>query len=263
LIGVVHLLPLPGSPRARGSFDAVVRAALRDAKALVEGGMTALLVENYGDVPFTGGRVPAMTVAAMTRCARAIRETFPRMPLGVNVLRNDGLSALAIAVAVGASFIRVNVLSGVAVTDQGLVEGIAHDLMRARRDLRANVHVLADVNVKHATPLGAGDLGMAARDLVSRALADGLIVTGAATGMPPPSAEIEAVRRAVPETPLWIGSGVTQSTVADALDAAEGVIVGTALKRGSVTTAPVDVRRVRRLVRTAGGHGGGGGTANR
>ena len=251
LVGVVHLRPLPGSPRARESLDAVERAALRDAQALADGGMTALLVENFGDVPFTAGRVSAMTVAAMTRCARAIRDAFPRVPLGVNVLRNDGISALAVAAAVGASFIRVNVLAGVAATDQGLVEGIAHDLMRERSRLGASVRVLADVNVKHATPLGGADPAHAARDLVERALADGVIVTGVATGAPADVAEAEIVRRAVPDTPVWIGSGVTPATVAGALGIADGVIVGTALKRGGATTAPVDIRRVRRLVEAA------------
>ena len=255
LIGVVHLRPLPGSPRGRESLDGIVKAALRDARALVEGGMTALLVENFGDAPFSPGRVSPATVAAMTRCAGAIRDAFPGVPLGVNVLRNDGLAALAVAAATGATFIRVNVLAGVAATDQGMVEGIAYELMRERARLGADVRVLADVHVKHATPLGSTDPARAARDLVERALADGLIVTGVATGAPADPSEVKAVRGAAPATPLWIGSGVTPGTVSGALGAADGVIVGTALKRGGVATAPVDIRRVRALTQAAGGRG--------
>ena len=125
LFGVVHLAPLPGSPAARGGGDmaAVLDTAERDARALVEGGVDGLVVENFGDAPFFAEVVPPETAAAMGVAVARVRACLPAtVPVGVNVLRNDGLSALAVAVASGASFLRVNVLAGAAVTDQGLIQ---------------------------------------------------------------------------------------------------------------------------------------------
>jgi membrane complex biogenesis BtpA family protein len=117
VIGMVHLPALPGSPRWDGSMARVVESALADARALVEGGADALLVENFGDAPFTSGRVEPATVAAMSVVAAEVRKAFPRAPLGVNVLKNDARAALAVAVAVGAEFIRVNVHAGAVLAD--------------------------------------------------------------------------------------------------------------------------------------------------
>ena len=153
VIGMVHLLPLPGSPRFGGDVSAIREAALRDAQALAEGGVHGIMMENFGDVPFFPGHVPASVVAHVTTIAAEIRRRID-LPLGINVLRNDGQSALAVAHAVGADFIRVNVLSGARVTDQGIVQGIAHDLLRERSQLGAtSVKILADVDVKHSAPL--------------------------------------------------------------------------------------------------------------
>src|SRR2546430_14170914 len=153
VIGMLHLPPLPGSPAydLAGGMAALREAVLRDADALAAGGIHALMLENFGDVPFYPGRVPAHTVAAMTALAADVRQRFPELPLGINVLRNDGQSALAIAAAVGAHFIRVNVLCGARVADQGLLQGIAHDLLRDRALLRAqHVKIFADIDVKHS-----------------------------------------------------------------------------------------------------------------
>src|SRR5262245_31454411 len=147
IVGMLHAPPLPGSPRCTGNWDSIIRTVLVDAETLVDAGFHALLLENFGDAPFSPRRVPAETVAAMTRLAAEVARRFT-VPLGINVLRNDGESALAIAAAVGAAFIRVNVLCGARVTDQGLIAGIAHDLLRLRRHLGADaVQVLADVDV--------------------------------------------------------------------------------------------------------------------
>src|SRR4051812_32160574 len=160
VIGMIHLPPLPGSPRSAGDVKAVREIALRDAAALHEGGAHGLMIENFGDVPFYPGRVPAYVVAHMTAIAAEVR-TRVALPLGINVLRNDGLSALAVAHACGAEFVRVNVLCGARVADQGLLQGIAHDLLRERLLLGAtagDLKILADVDVKHSAPLAPREL---------------------------------------------------------------------------------------------------------
>jgi len=247
---MVHLLPLPGSPRSDGSMAAVVDRAVADATALERGGLDGVLVENFLDAPFHPGAVPPETVAGMSVALAAVIAAV-RVPVGVNVLRNDARGALAVAAATGARFIRVNVHTGTMWTDQGVIEGRAHETLRARRALGVDVRILADVEVKHATPPPGYDLEDAARDAWTRGLADALLVTGPATGAPADPAVCRRVRSAAPDAPVWLASGVTPTTVAAALEAADGVIVGSALCSGGVAGAGVDPGRVDELAAAA------------
>jgi uncharacterized protein len=261
LLGMVHLAPLPGSPRNGGEpLASILEKARREAAALIEGGLDGCVIENFGDVPFWKDRVPAHVVAAMTRIACEVAAGLrnlrggPRPLLGVNVLRNDALAALAIAQAADLNFIRVNVHGGAMVTDQGIVEGRAAETLRERMLLGSSVAIAADVLVKHASPLGGGPLAdpaASARDLTERALADALIVSGPATGAPVDLERVRAVREAVPGIPLLIGSGATEATVAGLLSLADGVIVGTSIKVDGDVRKPVDIARVRALVAAA------------
>jgi membrane complex biogenesis BtpA family protein len=244
LIGMLHLAPLPGSPRWGGELAAVTAAALRDGRALREGGVRALMLENFQDAPFYPDSVPPVTVAALTAVALAVRRELPECVLGINVLRNDAESALAIAVAVGAAFIRVNVHTGAAVTDQGLLEGRAWRTLRQRREFGVAIGILADVRVKHAAPLAERSLVDEARDLRLRGLADALIVTGRATGAGADPAELAGLREGLPDCPLLVGSGVTLDNLDRFLPAADGFIVGTALKKNGDVAGPVSTARV-------------------
>ncbi|MCX7750952.1 MAG: BtpA/SgcQ family protein [Candidatus Bipolaricaulota bacterium] len=241
ILGVVHLLPLPGSPRWGGDLRAVVERAVADAQALVEGGADGLVVENFGDLPFPK-KAGKATVAAMTAVAGKVVGAVG-IPVGVNVLRSDGEAALAIAHATGARFIRVNVFSGVAFTDGGVIEGEAAELLRLRATLRAEVAVLADVHVKHAVHLGT--LAEAARD-AARNGPDALIVTGSATGAAADPEDVTTVQRAS-GLPVLVGSGITPENL-PRFAHADGFLVGTALKVDGVTANPVDPSRVRALV---------------
>jgi len=252
LIGVVHLLPLPGSPRWAGSMDAVINTAKADAIAYKRGGADAIIVENFGDAPFAKDGVPAETVAAMSAAGLAVRMAVG-LPLGFNVLRNDAHAALALCAACGGSFIRVNILSGVMVTDQGVIEGRAFEVLRARRALCPEVKILADVHVKHAAPLASVPISQAALDTVERGFADALVVSGAGTGKATDPAKALDVKRACPGVTVLIGSGVTASSVRAFEAAADGFIVGSSLKRGSKLSNPVDSRRVAALRRALEG----------
>lgn len=251
VIGMVHLVPLPGSPRWAGSMRDVLAAALADARALIDGGVDALLVENFGDAPFTPGRVEPATVAAMSVVAAEVRREFPGTRLGLNVLKNDARAALGVAAAVGAEFIRVNVHAGAVLADQGVVQSDAYGTLRDRRLLGVDVAILADVGGKHAVPLAPVETEQMARDLVHRGLADALVVSGAATGQATPLGEVKRVRSAVPDVPLLIGSGVTAETAAELLSVADGLIVGTSVKRDGDVRQPVDRARVEKLVAAA------------
>ena len=247
VIGMVHLPPLPGTPGWSASMGSIEGRALSDAHALEDGGLDGLLVENFGDAPFYPGPVMPETVAAMGRIVSAVVETVS-IPVGVNVLRNDARAALAVAVATGARFIRVNVHAGVMFTDQGMLEGRAHETLRLRAHLQSPVAspiaILADVHVKHATPPPRQPIEAAARDLWERAGADGLVVSGSGTGCPTDPERIQAVREAVPDAPLWIGSGVTPDSLPELLPLCDGMIVGSALQGGGKAGAGIDPERV-------------------
>lgn len=250
LIGVVHLAALPGSPNFGGDLKPCLEAAASDARLLAEAGFDAVIVENFGDYPFYADNVPAVTVAAMTRAVSSVADAV-ELPVGVNVLRNDALAALSIAAATGAAFIRVNVLTGAMTTDQGLISGRAAEVMRLRSALKVDVEVFADVMVKHAAPPPGLTIEQATADTVERAMADAVIVSGAATGDEPALEQVRRVAGAAGATPVLLGSGVTEANVAGLLAVADGAIVGTALKVDGITTNPVDPRRAAAFVRAA------------
>ncbi len=247
-IGMIHLRPLPGAPRFAGDVSAIREAALRDADALTQGGIHALMIENFGDVPFFPGRVPAYVVSQMTAIACELRARF-KLPLGINVLRNDGQSALAVAHACGADFIRVNVLCGARVADQGIIQGIAHELLRDRALLGATkLKILADVDVKHSAPLSPRPLADEIDDTFHRGLADGIIVSGSGTGKATAIEKVREAKAACGPAPLFVGSGISARTIQKYLPHADGFIVGTSLKRDGNPENPVEIARVRELM---------------
>ena len=252
LVGMVHLGPLPGSPGYTGDLDGVVRAAVTDAIALSGAGFDAVLIENFGDAPFFPDDVPDATVAAITRAATEV-STAVDLPIGINVLRNDAIAAVSIAAAVGAAFVRVNVLTGEMTTDQGPIVGKAAEVARLRAALGIDLEVAADVMVKHAVPPPGLTLASAARDTWERGGANALIVSGGSTGDPTDPADLRDLRAAVPDAPILIGSGATIETVTALLEIADGVIVGTSLKMEGATTAPVDAARAAAFVAAARG----------
>jgi len=251
VLGMLHAPALPGAPGFAGDRSAIVAAVLRDAETLVNAGADGLMLENFHDVPFYPGSVPAETIAEMTALAVAVRRRV-NVPLGINMLRNDGRAALAIAAAAGAQLVRVNVLCGARLTDQGIVHGIAHDLLRDRVRLGAeSIHILADVDVKHSAPLAARPLDEEIDDLFRRGRADALVVSGAATGSPTDLADLTAAKSAAGGVPVFVGSGVTADTAAEYLAVADGLIVGTSLKPDGRSTAPIDSARATELIQNA------------
>lgn len=248
LVGMVHLLPLPGSPGHTGSLTDVIDAARSDAHALAESGFPAMIVENFGDVPFYSEIVPAETVATMSRVVHEVLEETG-LTVGVNVLRNDANAALAVAAATGARFVRVNVLTGVMYTDQGAITGKAAVVLRNRARLAPDVEIWADVMVKHAVPPHGSSIEQTAADTVERGCADAIIVSGPETGAWPDIEETARVRAAIPkDTRLAVGSGATAENLSSLTDVADTVIVGSSLKYDGDARNRVDPARARRFV---------------
>jgi membrane complex biogenesis BtpA family protein len=250
LLGMLHLMPLPGSPRWGGSMRSVMDAALEDARTFERAGFDGVVVENHGDAPFVPHASSPATVTAMAVVVSTVRAALAeRMLVGVNLMRNDAAGAMAVAVSAGADLIRVNVHVGSAWTDHGLIHGRAHETLRLRAALGAAVAIVADVLVKHAHPVVEADPTALARETVERGLADGLVVTGAATGV---AVDPERLRRTVEGAggrPVFAGSGTTPDAVPDLYAAgARGAIVGTWCKADGAIESPADPARAGRLV---------------
>ena len=252
LIGMVHLGPLPGAPRYDGNLSDVIDAARRDAVTLAEAGFDAVMVENFGDAPFHADDVPDVTVASLTRCVDAVADAVT-IPFAVNVLRNDALAGVAIAAATGATAIRVNVLAGTMFSDQGPLIGRSAEVARLRRELAADLEVLADVHVKHAVPPAGWSLADAARDTWERGGATALVVSGSGTGHALDPADVDTVAQAVPDAPLYAGSGVTAASAPTLLERCAGLIVGTAIKADGSISHPVDAGLAEAFVKAAKG----------
>ncbi|MEO0835189.1 MAG: BtpA/SgcQ family protein [Cyanobacteria bacterium J06642_3] len=250
VIGVVHLSPLPTSPRWQGKLGEVIARAEQEATALAAGGVDGIIIENFFDAPFSKDCVDPAIVSAMTLIVDRLKGMV-MLPIGINVLRNDAKSAMAIATCTEIQFIRVNVLTGVMATDQGLIEGKAHELLRYRRELDSNVAILADVLVKHARPLGTPNLTTAVKDTIERGLADGVILSGWATGSPPSQEDLELATAAAGTTPVFIGSGANWSNITQLMQAATGVIVASSLKRHGNISETIDPIRVAQFVEAA------------
>jgi membrane complex biogenesis BtpA family protein len=250
VVGMLHVPALPGSPRCTLTLKAVREFVLADAAALIDGGVDGLMIENFGDVPFFPVRVPAHTIAFLTVLAAEVRARYS-IPLGINVLRNDGLAAMAVAAAVEASYIRVNVYTGARLADQGILEGEAHEITRLRRVLGAEAQIWADVAVKHSASIGSRLLTDEVEDTIGRGLADALIVSGAGTGKETPMDAIRAAKGAAKTARVLVGSGAEAGSVERLLEVADGVIVGSALKHDGSVSQPVDAGRVRAFMAAA------------
>lgn len=252
IIGVVHLLPLPGSPGYGESMAAIIARAEDDCRTYNEEGIGGLIIENFGDVPFSAGRVEPVTVAAMTRAAVELKRGYPEIQFGINVLRNDAESALSIAEITGAEFVRVNVHVGAVVADQGIIQGRAYETLRLRKHLGSGVQILADIDVKHSARIGDYDIHVQAADAIERGLADAIVVSGSRTGEAVDMEQLRQLRRKFPDAKIVVGSGANSRNVRALFKYADSVIVGTSVKKDGRTSNPVDPKRLRDFMKSAG-----------
>ncbi len=245
LIGMVHLGPLPGSPDGCACVQEVIDQGCHDARLLVEAGFDSILVENMHDRPYMMRHAGPGTLAAMTAACSAIAAQAD-VPLGVQVLAGDNIGALAIAHAVNARFIRAEGFAFASVADEGLIaEADAGPLLRARRDMDAQgVAIFADIQKKHSSHAITGDLDVEEHAKAAEfCRADGIIVTGTATGSPVHPQDLEAARRGS-TLPLLVGSGADPASIPQLLELADAVIIGSAFKEDGDWRKPIDPARL-------------------
>jgi membrane complex biogenesis BtpA family protein len=250
---MIHVQPLPGSPQATLDIDAIVAKAVTEAKVLADSGFDAIIIENMHDRPYIHGRHGPETVAAMTRVGLAVRAAAPMLPLGVQVLSGGNMEALAIALACGGSFIRCENFVFAHVADEGLLERAeAGPLLRYRKQIGAeHIKVFCDIKKKHASHAITADIPVA--DAVEAAEffgADGVIITGTATGKPCRTEDLAGARAAT-RLPVLVGSGVTPESVPELFRYADSLIVGSWFKKDGLWSNPPDPDRCKRLVAAA------------
>ena len=247
VIGVIHSLPLPGSPNYDGEpMEDIVAFAVAEAGRYKDGGVDGLIVENHGDIPFAKpDHLGPETAAAMAVMTDAVRRQSG-LPIGVNILANGAVQALAVAKAAGAAFVRVNQWSNAYVANEGLMDGPAGEAARYRAWLRAkSVRIFADVHVKHGAHAITGDRTITelARDNEFFD-ADVAIATGQRTGDSATMDELQTIASGT-SLPVAVGSGVTPDNVGDIFTVADAVIVASYLKHEGAWWNPVDPDRLQ------------------
>ena len=246
--GVVHLKSLPGSPGNYLPLDEIIELAQEDVNNLIFGGVDGVIIENFGDTPFVKDDISKRTLASFTTVVENI-EYDRDIKVGINVLRNDGISALSIAEATKADFVRINVLNNVMMyTDQGMIEGKAHEIAQFKNSLNKEIEIYADVFVKHAVPPEGSKIENHTEELIHRAGADVVIVTGDGTGHEINIEDLNKVRDIVPQGKLAIGSGVNEENIEQYVDLADILIVGTNFKVDQDVSKRVDQRSVEQLI---------------
>lgn len=250
IIGMIHLPPLPGAPNyLGGGMEPIVEWALTDVETYQRGGVNGLIVENMWDHPyFVGEDVPAEAMTAQAVAAREVVKAS-KVPVGINVIHNGGRVTLSIAVAAGASFVRICILTGARLWDTGeLDHGCAAQLLRHRSHLQAEqIKIFADVDKKHSVAFPGIDLETHI-EWTDYFLADALIVSGRMTGDAPPVDKVRRAKENCRGRPILMGSGTAEGNISDFLRYADGAIVGTSLKVDGHGENPVDLERVRRFM---------------
>ncbi len=239
LIGMIHVGALPGTPAAHHAVDKLIQDAVAEARVYRDAGFTALMIENMHDRPYLKRAVGPEITAAMTAIGRELKREVP-LPLGVQVLAGANREAIAVAHACGAEFVRGEGFVYAHVADEGLIESDAGELLRYRRAIGAErVKVFVDIKKKHSAHAITADVSLAETAKAAEFfLADGVIVTGAATGEPAAPADLSAVRAAT-KLPVLVGSGLAPANL-PAYASAHGFIVGSSVKQGGLWSNPID-----------------------
>ncbi len=244
IIGVIHLQALPGAPLYQGNLQSVYGQAIAEAE-IFNRHVDGIIIENFRDAPFYPDTVPPETVAAMAAIGREVTNRV-QIPVGINVLRNDANAAIAIATAIEAQFIRINVHINAVVADQGIIEGKAYKTLRLRSALQSKVLIFADIGVKHAKPLAGRGLGLETKDLTERGLVDAVIVSGTRTGETTSLEDLQLVK-SHSKVPVLIGSGTTPESLPILDPYADGFIVGSYFKKDGKADNEVLEEKVEKL----------------
>lgn len=240
VVGALHLPDFRADTRNLARLEDHLLTNLR---AFAEGGVPAVMIQ---DQTREAGPAATETVAIMAALVRLARREFPALALGVIVQAHDAEAPLAIAHASGASFVRLKVFVGSAMTAEGPRDALGVRARNARLALaRPDIAILADVHDRTAVPLGGVDFDQACRWAQGLG-ADALILTGA--DFAESCARVDGARRAGTKRPILIGGGVDAGNVQMALRCANGVVVSRSLMREGLGWPSWDRERILRFM---------------
>jgi membrane complex biogenesis BtpA family protein len=249
---MLHLPALPGSSNSKLSVREITEFVLLDTQILYDAGIHNMVLENLGDAPYYKYNEKHHITSFMTKIGFEIIQKFPEVSLGVNVLRNDAYSSLAIAKALESNckFIRINVLTGAYVTDQGIIEGESASINDYRRKIQAtDVQIWSDVRVKHASPIVNRPLEDEIKENLERAGASKIILSGSMTGKKVDMSVLKEVNEIISVDKIAIGSGITPENISEYKDSASNFIVGSSLKKDNIISNPIDKNKVSQLLK--------------
>lgn len=249
LIGMVHLLPLPGSADYGGSIEQIIDLALKEAAIYKSHGFDAVMLENMHDLPYLCGAVDPETTAAMAVTAHRVKAQT-QLPLGIQLLAAANIEALGAAIAASADFIRVEGYVFAHVGDEGLHQSCAAQLIRKRAQLKAErIQIFADIKKKHSAHALTSDISLIETAKAAEFFkADAVIVTGHHTGNAPDSFDVATVRSSI-ACKVLVGSGVDERNIAEFMTNADALIVGSSLKEGGRWQNPLQPQKVAELAR--------------
>ncbi|TRY60632.1 hypothetical protein DNTS_014022 [Danionella cerebrum] len=247
VIGMVHVRALPGTPLNRSTVSEIIDEACLEAEIYYNAGLDGLIIENMHDVPYTFEVGPEVSTSMTAVCA-AIRGLYPSWPLGVQILSAANKSAVAVALASGLDFIRVEGFVFSHVADEGLLNACAGELLRYRKHIGAeHIQIFTDIKKKHSAHALTSDVSIAEMARAAEFfLSDGVIVTGTATGAQADPEELREVSQSV-RIPVLIGSGVTENNVEQYLQAS-AMIIGSHFKKEGYWANEMDVERVTKFM---------------
>jgi membrane complex biogenesis BtpA family protein len=248
LIGMIHLPTLESYLFPDFDFNDSFRISIADALTLKQARFNVILIENFHDVPFPKSRIDDARFLLMSKIVDKIVKSVPDMIIGVNILRNACTQALTMATINKASFIRCNIWEGAYVTDQGIIEAAASEVIREKQILRSSIKILADIGVKHASPLGQFSLEEAAQNAIKRGRADAVILSGKETGK---LISIEKLKKFVQKSHIkpLLGSGITFENLESVFPYISGAIVGSSLKFDTKNLhSPIDLEKATKLM---------------
>lgn len=250
VIGMLHLKPLPGSPRYQGeNLNDIYDFTMKDLEALERGGVDGVIIENAWDIPFSKPEnIGYETVSSMTAIAEKINNET-NLPIGINVLANGAIQALAICKAVDLPFMRVNQWVNAYIANEGFVEGASAEAKRYQSKIKGeNIKIFTDVHVKHGSHSIVSDRSL--EDQTHDNIffdSDGLITTGTRTGNAIDLQELKSIKESS-DLPVIVGSGMNIGNAKDVLSIADGCIIGSSIKVDGKWWNHVSEDRVRNFM---------------
>lgn len=247
---MIHVPALPGTPAYGGNWKAVLQQVQSEAELLHSAGVDALMLENMHDTPYLNRKVGPEIISGMTAAARTVRAVAPELPIGIQILAGANQAALAVALAADCQFIRAEGFVFGHLADEGWIDSDAAELLRYRKLIGADhINIYTDIKKKHSSHALTADVSLGETAKAAQFFrSDGLVVTGAATGSQASATDLKSVKKECPDMPLLVGSGITVENATAFKDLADGVIVGSYLKKDGQWMNALSTKRINQLV---------------